>query len=330
MMPEVSIVIPVYDEAENLPTLHARLCDAGAALDRPYEVIYVDDGSRDDSFACLQALAARDPHTTVIRFRRNFGQTAAIAAGVAEARGDVIVMLDADLQNDPADIPMLVQKMDEGYDVVSGWRRNRRDPFFSRALPSGVANWLISRASGVALHDYGCTLKAYRSAVVKNIALYGEMHRLIPVYAARVGARITELPVQHHPRVHGRSKYGGWSRTFKVILDLITAMFLGGYGTKPIYLFGGISVVLCTAGVIFGAIVLYQKYGLGFWAHRNPLLLLAVFVFLLGVQSLMMGLLAELSVRTYHESQRKPVYFVREVVRNGATTKEGEEARRIP
>ncbi len=321
MTPEVSLVIPVYDEAENLPPLHAKIVAAGQALRRPFEIIYVDDGSRDDSFARLQALAEGEACVTVIRFRRNFGQTAAIAAGVAEARGAVIVMLDADLQNDPGDIPMLLEKLDEGYDVVSGWRQNRRDPFISRALPSAVANWLISRATGVPLHDYGCTLKAYRSEVVKNIALYGEMHRLIPVYAAAVGSRITEVPVRHYPRAHGRSKYGGWSRTFKVILDLITAMFLGSFGTKPIYLFGGISVVSCTAGVIFGLVVLYEKFALGVWAHRNPLLLLAVFVFLLGVQSLMMGLLAEMAVRTYHESQRKPVYFVREVVRGGQATR---------
>ena len=313
----VSIVIPVYDEADNLLPLHMKLVEAGAALGRPIEIVYVDDGSRDASFARLMAIAENDARMTVIRFRRNFGQTAAIAAGVTEARGQVIVLLDADLQNDPADIPALVKKIDEGYDVVSGWRRQRRDPFLSRGLPSMVANWLISRATGVPLHDYGCTLKAYRSDVVKNIALYGEMHRLIPVYAAWVGARITEVPVRHYPRAHGRSKYGGWARTFKVILDLITAMFLGGYGTKPIYLFGGVAVSLCAAGVIFGAIVLYEKYALGIFAHRNPLLLLAAFVFLLGVQSLMMGLLAELGVRTYHESQHKPVYFVRQVVRGG-------------
>ncbi|MBI3761716.1 MAG: glycosyltransferase family 2 protein [Chloroflexi bacterium] len=317
MTPDASIVIPVYNEADSLPALHAKLLEVRPALGRACEIIYVDDGSRDGSFERLAAIAGADPLTTVIRLRRNFGQTAAIAAGVAEARGSAIVLLDADLQNDPADIPTLLQKINEGYDVVSGWRRKRRDPFISRRLPSVVANWLISRATGVPLHDYGCTLKAYRSEVVKNIPLYGEMHRLIPVYAAWIGARITEVPVNHHPRAYGQSKYGGWSRTFKVILDLITAMFLGGYGTKPIYLFGSVAAISCSLGVVFGAIVLYEKYALGFWAHRNPLLLLAVFVFLLGVQSLMMGLLAELGVRTYHESQQKPVYFVREVLRGG-------------
>jgi len=315
MIPEVSFVIPAYDEVENLELLHAKLTEISSAITRPYEVIYVDDGSRDGSFARLSAIAASDSHTTAICFRRNFGQTAAIAAGVAEARGQVIVLMDADLENDPADVPVLLQKIDEGFDVVSGWRRDRRDPFFSRRLPSRVANWLISTVTGVRLHDYGCTLKAYRSEVIKHVALYGEMHRLIPIYAFWVGARITEVPVRHIPRTRGRSKNSGWTRTFKVVLDLITTMFLGGYGAKPMYLFGGVAIALGVASVAIGAIILYQKFALGYWVHRNPLLLLAVFVGLLGVQSLMMGLLAELGVRTYHESQRKPVYFVREVVR---------------
>jgi glycosyltransferase involved in cell wall biosynthesis len=315
MKPEISIVIPLYNEVDNVAPLHARLMEAASALGVPFELVYVDDGSRDATFATLRTVTCTDEQALLIRFRRNFGQTAAIAAGVAQASGDIIVLLDADLQNDPADIPLLLAKMHEGYDVVSGWRRDRQDPFFSRRLPSIAANWLIARLTGVPLHDLGCTLKAYRSEVIKNIALYGEMHRLIPIYASWVGARIAEVPVQHYSRLHGHSKYGGWTRTFKVLLDLLTALFLGGYGTKPMYFFGWLAALLCGSGTLCGLIVLYERLGLGIYAHRNPLLLLAVFVFLLGVQSLTFGLLAEMNVRIYHESQDKPVYFIHEVVR---------------
>jgi glycosyltransferase involved in cell wall biosynthesis len=315
MKPDISIVIPLYNEADNVVPLHARLMEAASALGLPFEIIYVDDGSRDVTFATLQMVTGTDEQAVLIRFRRNFGQTAAIAAGVEQATGDIIILMDADLQNDPADIHLLLAKMHEGYDVVSGWRRDRQDPFFSRRLPSIAANWLIARLTGVPLHDLGCTLKAYRSEVIKNIALYGEMHRLIPIYASWVGAGIAEIPVQHHPRLHGRSKYGGWTRTFKVLLDLLTALFLGRYGTKPLYFFGGLAALLCGCGALCGLVVLYQRFELGFYAHRNPLLLLAVFVFLLGVQLLTFGLLAEMNVRIYHESQGKPVYFIHEVVR---------------
>jgi glycosyltransferase involved in cell wall biosynthesis len=315
MKPDISIVIPLYNEVDNVAPLHARLMEAASALGVPFELVYVDDGSRDATFATLRTVTCTDEQALLIRFRRNFGQTAAIAAGVAQASGDIIVLMDADLQNDPADIPLLLAKMHEGYDVVSGWRRDRQDPFFSRRLPSIAANWLIARLTGVPLHDLGCTLKAYRSEVIKNIALYGEMHRLIPIYASWVGARIAEVPVQHYSRLHGHSKYGGWTRTFKVLLDLLTALFLGGYGTKPMYFFGWLAALLCGSGTLCGLIVLYERLGLGIYAHRNPLLLLAVFVFLLGVQSLTFGLLAEMNVRIYHESQDKPVYFIHEVVR---------------
>jgi len=315
MKPDISIVIPLYNEVDNVAPLHARLMEAASALGVPFELVYVDDGSRDATFATLRTVTCTDEQALLIRFRRNFGQTAAIAAGVAQASGDIIVLMDADLQNDPVDIPLLLAKMHEGYDVVSGWRRDRQDPFFSRRLPSIAANWLIARLTGVPLHDLGCTLKAYRSEVIKNIALYGEMHRLIPIYASWVGARIAEVPVQHYSRLHGHSKYGGWTRTFKVLLDLLTALFLGGYGTKPMYFFGWLAALLCGSGTLCGLIVLYERLGLGIYAHRNPLLLLAVFVFLLGVQSLTFGLLAEMNVRIYHESQDKPVYFIHEVVR---------------
>jgi glycosyltransferase involved in cell wall biosynthesis len=315
MKPDISIIIPLYNEAENVAPLHAKLIEVASVLKIPLEIVYVDDGSHDATFATLRTVTGADERVVLIRFRRNFGQTAAIAAGVAQAAGDIIILMDADLQNDPADIPLLIAKMHEGYDVVSGWRRDRKEPFFRRRLPSIVANWLIARLTGVPLHDLGCTLKAYRIEVIKHISLYGEMHRLIPIYASWVGARIAELPVQHHPRLHGHSKYGGWTRTLKVLLDLMTALFLGGYGTKPMYFFGRFGALLCGLGVVCGLIVVYQMFELGVYAHRNPLLLLAVFVFLLGVQSLTFGLLAEMNVRIYHESQGKPVYFIREIVR---------------
>ena len=315
MKPDISIVIPLHNEADNVAPLHAKLIEAVDALETPCEIVYVDDGSGDETFANLRAVASTDKRVVLIRFRRNFGQTAAIAAGVKQAAGDIIILMDADLQNDPDDIALLLDQMRKGYDVVSGWRRDRQDPFLNRRLPSIVANWLIARLMGVPLHDLGCTLKAYRSDVIKNIPLYGEMHRLIPIYAASMGANITEVPVRHHSRLYGRSKYGGWMRTFKVLLDLLTAVFLGGYGTKPMHFFGRLAALLCGFGMLCGLVVLYERFGLGFYAHRNPLLLLAIFTFLLGVQLLTFGLMAEMNVRIYHEAQGKPVYFIREIVR---------------
>lgn len=313
-MPDVSVVIPVYNERNNLTELHIQI--TAALRDHDYELIFVDDGSGDGSAECLRALVDSDLHMAAILFRRNFGQTAALAAGIAEARGRLIVTLDADLQNDPSDIPAMLEKMEtEGYDILSGWRKNRHDGFIARQLPSILANRLIAWAAGVPLHDSGCTLKIYRAEVIKGIALYGEMHRLIPVYGAWVGAKIGETAVRHHPRRHGKSKYGSWSRTYKVLLDLLTALFLGGYGTKPIYFFGSLATISCILGVISGAVVLYHKFVFGYYAHRNPLLLLAIFLFLIGVQSLTFGLLAEINIRTYHESQGKPIYFIREIVR---------------
>jgi len=311
--PYLSIVIPVYNEEENVGRLQEQVAAAVGPLGIEYEVIYVDDGSRDGSFEILRELASGNPRMRLIRFRRNFGQTPAMAAGFDAARGEVIVPLDADLQNDPVDIPRLLARLEEGYDVVSGWRQKRQDRGLTRRLPSMIANALIARSTGVRIHDYGCTLKAYRASVLKDVRLYGEMHRFIPAWAALEGARVTEMPVTHHPRTAGKSKYG-LSRTFRVILDLMVVRFLGGYGTKPIHLFGGMGFTLCGAGILTGLITLYQKFFEGIKAHRNPLLMLAVFLFLLGVQAIMLGLLAELGIRTYHESQGKPIYRIAEMV----------------
>lgn len=313
---DVSIVIPCFNEAETIPRLIAAVDGAEAnlrQLGRPTEVIVVDDGSRDGSFAKLREAATTRPWLRIIRFRRNFGQTAAMAAGFKAARGNVIVPMDADLQNDPADIPRLLQKLDEGYDVVSGWRRDRKDKVATRKIPSWIANWVIGRVSGVRLHDYGCTLKAYRREFLEPVNLYGEMHRFIPIYAKWGGARVAELVVTHHPRREGKSKYG-LMRTFKVLLDLVTVKFLGDYSTKPLYFFGGVGFLLAATGAAAAIYTLIQKFVENAYVHRNPLFVVAVFLFMLGVQFVMMGLLAELQIRTYHESQSKPIYLVSETV----------------
>ncbi len=316
---KLSVIIPVYNEVENIDEMHAALRGALSAFD--HELILVDDGSTDGTVERLEALAEQDrEHTVVVEFRRNFGQTAAIAAGIDHALGEVIVLIDADLQEDPADIPMLVAKIEEGYDVVSGWRRERKDAFLTRTLPSRIANALISRVTGVRLHDYGCTLKAYRREVLQGFRLYGEMHRFIPAYAGGVGARIIEVPVTHRPRLRGKAKYG-LERTFKVILDLFTVKFLISYANKPIYLFGGLGFLLGLASVVVLGIlgvrrVLYDEH-----LVRSPLLLLVVMLFILGMQSIMMGLIAELLARTYHESQAKLTYTIRRVLnRPGPST----------
>ena len=309
---DLSIVIPCYNEVESLPRL-AEVLDrfvAGFEGDGGRcEVLLVDDGSTDGSGDLAADLAGARPAWRLLTLRRNFGQTAAMAAGFDLARGEVVVPLDADLQNDPADIPLLLAKLDEGYDVVSGWRRDRKDPWLTRRLPSAVANWFISRVGGLRLHDYGCTLKAYRREVLGHIDLYGEMHRFIPLHAKWAGARVAEVPVRHHARDLGRSKYG-LGRTFKVLLDLITVKFLGDYSTKPLYFFGALGFLLCLAGVVCGGVTLVQKYTIGAWVHRNPLLLLAVFLFIVGLLLVLLGLLAELLVRIYHEAQGKPIYLV--------------------
>lgn len=313
---KLSIVIPVYDEAKSLPLLHQALHEALDGLSGiSWEVVFVDDGSKDGSLDALEELANNDPqHICVVVFRRNFGQTAAIAAGIDHAEGEVIILMDADLQNDPADIPMMVEKINQGYDVVSGWRVDRKDTFITRTLPSRIANWLISIVTGVHLHDYGCTLKAYRREVLTGFRLYGEMHRFIPAYANSVGARIIEVPVHHHPRKHGKTKYG-LGRTLKVILDLFTVKFLMSYANKPIYLFGGTGAALIAISIIALIVLIVRRIWLDEHMIRSPLLLMSTMLFILGAQSILMGLMAELLARTYHESQRKLTYTIRRVIR---------------
>lgn len=311
---DVSVVIPVYNEVESIPLLHEALHQALGELDTTWEVIFVDDGSRDGSLQALEVLAGNDQrHTRVVALRRNFGQTAAISAGIDHASGKIIVLMDGDLQNDPADIPMLLQKIDEGYDLVSGWRRRRKDAFLTRTLPSRIANALISWVTGVRLHDYGCTLKAYRREVLTGYRLYGEMHRFIPAYAGYVGAKITEVQVRHHPRKFGNTKYG-LERTIKVILDLFTVKFLSGYMQKPIYLFGGTGVGLVGLGGLGLVFLLARKVLAGGVVADSPIFLMSVMMVILGFQSVLLGLIAEMMVRTYHESQAKPIYNVRWVI----------------
>jgi glycosyltransferase involved in cell wall biosynthesis len=313
-MPYLSLVVPVYNEEENLPLLFEAVHKALDPLQPTWELILVDDGSRDNSFNVLKELAARDPeHIRVVAFRRNFGQTAAIAAGIDHATGEIVILLDADLQNDPADIPMLLAKLDEGYDVVSGWRKDRKDTFITRTLPSNMANWLISNVTGVHLHDYGCTLKAYRRDVITGFRLYGEMHRFIPVFAHSVGAKIIELPVHHHARKFGKAKYG-LERTIKVVLDLFTVKFLLDYSKKPIYLFGGTGIIMIIASLLTLIALLLRRVLVGIPVLTSPFFLISVMFVIMGFQSILMGLIAELQVRTYYESQSKPTYTVRQTI----------------
>lgn len=309
--PIISVVVPLYNEEEAIDELYRQLTEALEAYGAPYEVIVADDGSTDGSFEKLKATHERDPRWRIIRFRRNFGQTAGFAAGFDRARGEVIITIDADLQNDPADIPKLMAKMNEGYDIVSGWRVDRQDTFLTRKLPSMMANWLISRSTNVKLHDYGCSLKAYRADVLKNINLYGELHRFIPAVASGYGVRVAETPVNHRAREHGKSKYG-ISRTFRVLLDLMTVYFLLGYSTRPIHVFGGVGLISSGLGVLIGLYLTFVKFALGQDIGSRPLLLLAVLLILLGVQMIAMGLLGELIIRTYYESTGKSIYYVRE------------------
>jgi len=312
----VSVVVPVYNEEENVELLLAEIHAAldGASFD--FEVICIDDGSKDRSLERLERLAERDPRLVVGTFRRNFGQTAAMQAGISASRGDVIVLLDADLQNDPKDIPLLVAKLDERYDVVAGWRADRKDAFINRRLPSIIANWIIGRSTGVRLHDYGCTLKAIRADLAKELRLYGEMHRFIPVMASLIGGRIVEMPVRHHPRRFGQSKYG-IGRTLRVILDLVTVLFLRKYLVRPMQVFGLAGIASFTAGAVIAAFLTYGKLVHGHELADRPLLLLAVLLILVGVQLLSLGLVADLVARTYHESQGRPPYHVRRWINGG-------------
>jgi glycosyltransferase involved in cell wall biosynthesis len=311
--PYLSVIVLVYNEVDSVEPLHRELMGVLESLGRTFEVVYVDDGSRDGSTEKLGTLAGRDARVRVVSFRRNFGQTAAVQAGIDHSHGDLLVFMDGDMQNDPHDIPHLLDKIAEGYDVVSGWRQDRKDSM-RRVLPSRMANWLIARVTSVRLSDFGCTMKAYRREVIRDVKLYGEMHRFIPVYADMVGARITEIPVHHRPRTYGRSKYS-LSRTSRVALDLITVKLLGSYSTKPMYFFGFAAFGLWAVAAVFAVVVLVQKLvPPHVYAHQNPLLLLSILFVIVGVQFILMGLLAELSIRTLHESQAKPTYVVREII----------------
>jgi glycosyltransferase involved in cell wall biosynthesis len=310
--PYLSVVIPIKNESASIPELYRQFTEALERWGRPFEMLLVDDGSTDDSFERLAAIQARDARVRVIRFRRNFGQTAAFAAGFAHARGALIVTSDGDLQNDPADIPALVALVEQGADIAAGWRKDRKDPFLSRRLPSMTANWLISRITGVRLHDYGCSLKVFRSEVVKPLRLYGEMHRFLPAIASEQGVTIVEHVVNHRARQHGTSKYG-IGRTVRVVLDLMTVKFLLSYATRPLQIFGLLGIIMGgVGGIITGWLAYLRLFGYQSIANR-PLLLFGILLVFTGVQLITLGLLAEMQVRTYHESQGKPTYVIREI-----------------
>lgn len=320
--PQLSVVIPLYNEQENVGPCYRELTDVLTRAGLDYELIFVDDGSRDATFQHLEQLATDDPRTTLLQFRRNFGQTAAMAAGFHLARSPVVVPIDGDLQNDPADIPALIARLDEppGYDIVSGWRRKRKDKMVSRRLPSMTANWLIGWLTGIRLHDYGCTLKAYRREVLADVDLYGEMHRFIPAICSWRGARVTEMVVDHRPRTAGQAKYG-LGRTVKVLLDLITVKFMGSYLTKPIYFFGKLGLLSLAAALVCLGLALYHKFGPeDLHLNRNPLTLLAGILVIVSVQVVLMGLMTEMLIRIYHESQAKPIYAIRRMIRCGQSS----------
>ncbi|MEM9008216.1 MAG: glycosyltransferase family 2 protein [Cyanobacteria bacterium P01_F01_bin.86] len=311
---DLSLVVPIYNEHESIPKLVATISEVLTQMEVVYEIICVDDGSRDGSAELLKVFAQERDDLTVLLLRRNYGQTAAMAAGFDYARGKVIITLDGDLQNDPTDIPQLLDKLEEGYDLVSGWRKHRQDDRLTRLLPSRLANWLIGRVTGVKLHDYGCSLKAYRTEVVRDMNLYGELHRFLPALAFIEGARITEIPVNHHARQFGKSKYG-LGRTFRVVMDLMTVYFMKRFLTKPMHVFGLLGFVSMISGFVLGAYLTILKFSTGQDIGDRPLLILAIVLFLTGIQLFSFGLLAELLMRTYHESQKRPIYRVREVLR---------------
>lgn len=321
---DVSIVVPIYNEVESLPQLVEAITSSVDATGLDYELICVDDGSKDGSTELLKQLTQTYPNLRAVLLRRNYGQTAAMAAGFNYATGHAIVTLDGDLQNDPADIPVVLDKLNEGYDLVSGWRKNRQDAALTRLLPSKIANWLIGRATGVKLHDYGCSLKAYRTELVADMNLYGELHRFLPALAFIEGARITEIPVRHHARKHGSSKYG-LGRTFRVVLDLFTVFFMKKFLTRPMHVFGLWGIISTVLGVLLGLYLTILKLGFGQTIGDRPLLILAVVLVLTGVQLFCFGLLGELLMRTYHESQGRPIYRVREVVGSSVKNNKGEE-----
>ncbi len=310
---ELSVVIPIYNEQENIERLYRDLKQVLERLGKSYEIVAVDDGSTDGSFEVLRELHRGDDLLKVVRLRRNFGQAAAFAAGFDSAVGEIIVSMDADLQFDPADISKLLDKISEGYDIVSGWRADRQETFMTRRLPSMAANWLISRITGVALHDYGCSLKAYRSEVIRNVRLYGELHRFIPALASSIGVHLAEVPVSHYPRRHGKSKYD-LSRTLTVILDLLTVKFLLSYATRPMQVFGLLGMLSLAVGTVIAAYLSFIRLFLGSPIANRPLLLLAILLIFVGVQLVTMGLLGELTTRTYYEAQGKKIYVIREML----------------
>jgi glycosyltransferase involved in cell wall biosynthesis len=309
----LSVVIPAYNEEENVPILYEKLKKVLDSLGEDYEIIFVDDGSTDGTYQRLKQLAEKDSRLKVIRFKRNYGQTAAMSAGFEHAKGDVIITLDADLQNDPEDIPLLLEKLKEGYHVVSGWRKDRKDPFLSRKLPSMVANWLISKITGVHLHDYGCTLKAYRAEVVKDLELFGDMHRFLPALTKRRGAKITEVVVRHHPRMFGKSKYG-IGRTVRVLLDIMLVKFLNEYINKPLYMFGSVGFLLLGLGLFSLFYLIFLKLFLEEPIGRRPLLILSVLLILVGIQLISTGLLAELLIRIYYRTKDTKPYVIQEKI----------------
>jgi glycosyltransferase involved in cell wall biosynthesis len=308
----LSVIIPLYNEEENVQILYEKLRESLTPLVKEYEILFVDDGSSDRTLSILEEIQSKDNRIVVLSLRRNFGQTAAFAAGFDFARGDIVITMDGDLQNDPADISKLLE-LTKDHDLVSGWRKKRKDPFFRRRLPSVVANWLISNVTGVKLHDYGCSLKAYRRDVIKNLKLYGEMHRFIPAVASWYGVRVAEVEVAHHPRLKGRSKYG-ISRMIKVVLDLITVKFLQSFSTKPIQFFGPVGIVNVFLGLLISLYLSIDKIFFGHNIGGRPLLLLGVLLIIVGIQLIGMGLLGEMLVRVYHESQRKPTYVIKKIL----------------
>jgi glycosyltransferase involved in cell wall biosynthesis len=309
----ISVVVPLYNEEENIGELHGKVKKVLEAIGEEYEIIFIDDGSTDRTLELLQEIQTGDNRVIVLSFRRNFGQTAAFAAGFDYASGDVIVTMDGDLQNDPDDIPKFLVAIKDN-DVVSGWRKKRKDPFFSRKLPSVMANWLISRVTGVKLHDYGCSLKAYRREVIKNLRLYGEMHRFIPAVANLYGVKIAEVETVHHPRLKGKSKYG-ISRTVKVVLDLITVKFLLSFSTRPLQFFGPMGLVSGSLGFLISLYLSVEKVFSGKDIGGRPMLLLGALLIIVGIQFIGMGLLGEMMVRVYHETQKKPIYVIKKVLR---------------
>jgi glycosyltransferase involved in cell wall biosynthesis len=322
---KLSVVIPIYNEEENINLLYEELKDVLETLEHEYEIIFIDDGSKDNSLTLLEKIQQQDSAVVVVSFRRNFGQTAAMSAGFDYATGDVIITMDGDMQNDPHDIPTFLAKMDEGYDLVSGWRFKRQDPFLNRRLPSMIANKIISVVTGVHLHDYGCTLKTFRKEITEGIHLYGEMHRFIPAIASGVGGEIAEVKVNHRPRRFGTSKYG-ISRTIRVVLDLMTVKFMLSYATRPIQVFGLLGVISGGIGFSIALVLTIERQFFGMPLANRPLLLLAVLLIFMGMQFISMGLLGELQARTYHESQEKPIYVVRKVLKSGEEEQEDRQS----